>query len=186
MMTLGELLAMFEPDEPRRHPVLRSGERAPIPAIVRLAVYRRDDFACKECGWTDREALLQLDHRYPWSAGGGDESSNLRTLCQRCNVARSNWNDGAQHAHIRPVTWWCWHCWRDPDLSSVDPYDAQPSKPRPPWKNGVDLGRAPRVTSPSEQAFCAFCNHYSFTNVLFDTEANQNRLAEICDLGRTA
>lgn len=56
--------------------------RAKIPAVVRLAVYKRDGWACLSCGTGDD---LTLDHLLPWSLGGADTEDNLQTLCRPCN-----------------------------------------------------------------------------------------------------
>lgn len=64
--------------------------RRPIPASVRTAVMKRDQFACVECGHTD---FLTLDHIWPYSQGGTDTADNLRVLCRSCNSrkgARTN------------------------------------------------------------------------------------------------
>lgn len=70
-----------------RWPVVRTGERQPIPDGTRLLVKMRDSFACVWCFSTHE---LVLDHIVPWSAGGSDHPTNLRTLCWTCNEARSN------------------------------------------------------------------------------------------------
>lgn len=56
--------------------------RAAISPDVRREVYERDGFTCVEC-LTDAD--LTLDHIFPWSLGGSDDPSNLRTLCRPCN-----------------------------------------------------------------------------------------------------
>lgn len=86
-----DLLQNLEPAS-RRAAVIRRGERLPIPDWVRLDVLRRDGFACAWCKGTQR---LVLDHIVPWSAGGTDDPTNLRTLCWWENEWRSNhrWAD---------------------------------------------------------------------------------------------
>lgn len=61
--------------------------RNPIPPRVRTLVYRRDGYACIECG-ADDIARLTIDHRHPVSLGGSDDPSNLRTLCKSCNSSK--------------------------------------------------------------------------------------------------
>ncbi len=63
----------------------RSDYRRKIPARVRELVYRRDGHTCVDCGSTED---LTLDHIYPWSLGGSDHQSNLRTLCRTCNARK--------------------------------------------------------------------------------------------------
>jgi hypothetical protein len=70
-----------------RWPIVRTGDRQPIADGVRLGVKMRDGFACVWCYSTYE---LVLDHIVPWSAGGSDDPTNLRTLCWTCNETRSN------------------------------------------------------------------------------------------------
>jgi hypothetical protein len=60
--------------------------RPTIPRARRLRVFERDGYQCVRCA-----ALidLQLDHILPFSRGGGDEETNLQTLCGPCNVEKS-------------------------------------------------------------------------------------------------
>ncbi|WP_051485546.1 HNH endonuclease [Nocardioides sp. J54] len=93
-----------------RHPVVRHGDRAEIPTHVRAAVWFRDRGLCKLCGSdTPTDQPLHLDHITPWSAGGPDTTDNLRLLCERHNLERSNFDDGTRQA--RPATWWCINCY---------------------------------------------------------------------------
>ena len=59
-------------------------KREAIASRKRTMVYRRDGYACVECG-EDDVARLTLDHRVPVDLGGANEPQNLRTLCRRCN-----------------------------------------------------------------------------------------------------
>lgn len=52
---------------------------------IRLSVFIRDGFKCKECHSTKR---LSIDHIIPVACGGSDEISNLQTLCFRCNCKK--------------------------------------------------------------------------------------------------
>lgn len=103
--------------EGERWPVIRTGERAEIPPHVRTAIWFRDNGRCVEChhSFSVKGQPWHLDHIKPWSAGGSDDSTNLRILCERHNMERSNFIDGAQPK--RPVTWWCINCF-SPDLWS--------------------------------------------------------------------
>lgn len=56
---------------------------------LRYDVLRRDGFRCQICGATQRDGVkLHVDHIYPVSKGGKTEMSNLRTLCERCNMGK--------------------------------------------------------------------------------------------------
>jgi ATP-dependent DNA helicase RecQ len=54
---------------------------------ARRIALARDDFRCADCEESER-ALLDVHHRVPRSAGGGDEPANLLTLCDGCHAAR--------------------------------------------------------------------------------------------------
>lgn len=99
------------PDVPsERHPVVRTGEREPIPWHVRDAVWYRDHGRCEFCrdsagtGW-------ELDHIIPWSAGGADTTTNLRVLCRDHNQARSNYASWDDTRPRMAATWWCDRCY---------------------------------------------------------------------------
>lgn len=59
----------------------------------RFRVLKRDNFSCVKCGASpakDQKVILNIDHIEPWSKGGITEISNLQTLCQNCNLGKSN------------------------------------------------------------------------------------------------
>lgn len=90
-----------------RWPVIRRGERAEISRLTRRLIRERDDNRCRFCG--RRGGLLELDHIVPWSAGGADVSSNLRSLCHGCNTGRSNYRTEFDQLVV-PVTHACDVC----------------------------------------------------------------------------
>lgn len=60
---------------------------------LRYKVLKRDDFSCVCCGASPAKKtsiLLHIDHIKPWSKGGVTELDNLQTLCQNCNLGKSN------------------------------------------------------------------------------------------------
>jgi hypothetical protein len=72
--------------EPRRGP-------RDISWGLRFKVMHRDRFKCVLCGdhpATNLNCKLHVDHIVPWSKGGATAIQNLRTLCEVCNVGRSN------------------------------------------------------------------------------------------------
>lgn len=70
---------------------LATAERAMLSDSMRYDVLRRDGFRCVLCGMSAKDgALLHVDHIIPVSKGGKTEISNLRTLCEKCNVGKSN------------------------------------------------------------------------------------------------
>jgi hypothetical protein len=96
-----------------RYPVVRIGERDPIPAHVRAGVFYRDRQQCQICpSGKELTGAWHLDHILPWSAGGADDSTNLRVLCEFHNIERSNFIDGGTTPK-RPMTWWCHRCYSD-------------------------------------------------------------------------
>jgi 5-methylcytosine-specific restriction endonuclease McrA len=53
-------------------------------------------YKCQECGMTQDEHIqefgesLHLDHNWPFSKGGPTEAWNMRPLCRKCNLKKSN------------------------------------------------------------------------------------------------
>ena len=62
--------------------------REHIPARLRHEVFKRDNYRCRECGATNKETTLEIDHIVPVSKGGSNSLSNLQTLCKKCNRAK--------------------------------------------------------------------------------------------------
>lgn len=60
---------------------------------LRYTVLNRDRFKCVICGNSPAMSIacrLHVDHIIPFSRGGKTEIGNLRTLCQDCNLGKSN------------------------------------------------------------------------------------------------
>jgi 5-methylcytosine-specific restriction endonuclease McrA len=60
---------------------------------LRFRVMRRDHFSCRACGASPAVKLgvsLHVDHIEPWSRGGATTEDNLQTLCEVCNLGKSN------------------------------------------------------------------------------------------------
>lgn len=58
---------------------------------IRYNVLKRDNYSCQICGVTAKDgAKLHVDHIIPVSKGGKTVMSNLRTLCEQCNIGKSN------------------------------------------------------------------------------------------------
>jgi hypothetical protein len=58
-----------------------------IPHDVRAEVWSRDGGRCVECQADD---YLEFDHIIPHSRGGANTVNNVRLLCRRCNLAKSD------------------------------------------------------------------------------------------------
>ncbi|RNL66264.1 hypothetical protein EFK50_01155 [Nocardioides marmoriginsengisoli] len=61
--------------------------RIKIPKRTRAYVYNRDGWACVLCDCRDQEQLTLGHHPIPYSRGGSDHHTNLRTECTDCNNA---------------------------------------------------------------------------------------------------
>lgn len=64
--------------------------RRPLDTKLRHEVFKRDGYRCLECGLTNNKTTLHADHIIPVAQGGTDEISNLQTLCEACNLAKSD------------------------------------------------------------------------------------------------
>ncbi len=59
----------------------------------RFRVLQRDHFRCTACGASPSITpgiRLHVDHKLAWSNGGETVDDNLQTLCQGCNLGKSN------------------------------------------------------------------------------------------------
>jgi hypothetical protein len=56
---------------------------------VRFEIFKRDKFTCRYCGGKSPEAILEIDHVLPLTAGGTDEPDNLVTACFICNRGKA-------------------------------------------------------------------------------------------------
>lgn len=60
---------------------------------LRAQVLIRDNCICQMCGASpakDPNVNLHADHIKPWSKGGETVLENLRTLCMKCNIGKSD------------------------------------------------------------------------------------------------
>ena len=63
---------------------------------LRAQVLIRDNCICQMCGASpakNPDVQLHADHIKPWSKGGETVIENLRTLCLKCNVGKSDLHD---------------------------------------------------------------------------------------------
>lgn len=68
-------------------------DKRTIPLGIRLKVLVRDNFRCVFCGKspaTDIGTKLHIDHIAPFSKGGKSMLENLQTLCEECNLGKSD------------------------------------------------------------------------------------------------
>lgn len=67
--------------------------RRDAPLKLRLSVLKRDNFRCVFCGKspaTNLGVVLHIDHIVPFSKGGETKLNNLQTLCEQCNLGKSD------------------------------------------------------------------------------------------------
>lgn len=60
---------------------------------LRFRVMKRDNFSCRACGASpalEPGLTLHVDHIVAWSLGGETLDENLQTLCEPCNLGKSN------------------------------------------------------------------------------------------------
>ena len=75
--------------EEEYHRAFVAEQRRLMSDSIRYNVLRRDGFRCQICGATAKDGVkLHVDHIRPVSKGGRTEMSNLRTLCERCNMGK--------------------------------------------------------------------------------------------------
>lgn len=80
----------LKPEEMTPHQLFMYEQRRLMTDSLRYDVMQRDGFRCVLCGATTKEdgVKLHVDHITPISKGGRTELSNLRTLCERCNLGK--------------------------------------------------------------------------------------------------
>ena len=62
-----------------------------IPLKLRDEIFRRDGYKCVHCGRRAEDGIkLNVDHIIPFSKGGTSHKNNLQTLCNECNLGKSN------------------------------------------------------------------------------------------------
>ena len=85
---------IIKPFTTKNTPITR--KRNPINPALRHEVFHRDGYRCLECGATNKDIQLEIDHITPVTQGGTDELNNLQTLCMTCNRAKNNraWTAG--------------------------------------------------------------------------------------------
>ena len=87
-------------------------ERGKVDDSLRYNIMNRDNFTCVLCGRTQKDGVkLQIDHIIPISKGGKSTPNNLRTLCEQCNMGKSNKIEGSflleSEEQNMPTCQWC-------------------------------------------------------------------------------
>lgn len=66
-------------------------ERSLMNDKLRFEIFKRDNYKCKICGRSQNEgSKLHVDHIIPVSKGGKTLHGNLQTLCENCNLGKSD------------------------------------------------------------------------------------------------
>src|SRR3989338_9267406 len=79
-------------EEIKKHSVAIEDRRT-IPLGIRYKILARDKFKCVRCGAspaTNPTCILHVDHIKSFSKGGKTTRENLRTLCSKCNIGKSD------------------------------------------------------------------------------------------------
>jgi len=85
-------------------------KRVRIRSQVKLNILRRDKHQCCLCHKSPNRfpyPNLQIDHIIPVSKGGSNDESNLWTLCQKCNRAKSDKLDHVIISKAKTHLMWC-------------------------------------------------------------------------------
>jgi hypothetical protein len=74
-------------------PTVQTERSRSISWRLRFHVMRRDNFKCQCCGNSPAMLpglVLHVDHIHAWSKGGPTKMENLQTLCEQCNIGKSD------------------------------------------------------------------------------------------------
>lgn len=70
---------------------LSAEQKIRVMPAIRWQVFQRDQWKCVSCGRNSHNgAILHVDHIIPRSCGGLNSLSNYQTLCDLCNIGKSN------------------------------------------------------------------------------------------------
>ena len=67
--------------------------RIVFPRSVKNQLFMTQKGRCSYCGRTHRIHYLEIDHKHPFSRGGGNEIGNLQLLCTPCNMRKGIQSD---------------------------------------------------------------------------------------------
>jgi hypothetical protein len=82
-------------DKIRKEKILPEDKRA-VPLGLRFKIFKRDNYKCVMCGRSPATTFgieLHANHIIPWTKGGKTREDNLNTLCNECNIGKSNQYD---------------------------------------------------------------------------------------------
>lgn len=115
--------------EMSEHRLMVAEQRRLMTDSLRYDILVRDGFRCCICGASAADGVkLHVDHILPVSKGGKTERSNLRTLCERCNLGKRDKIESVPvpSAAVRPTN----PAQPEPQVSPVDSVpSALPAEP---------------------------------------------------------
>ena len=80
-----------EVDDAAVQAALTAENKIRVMPAMRWQVFQRDGWKCVACGRGSHDgAILHVDHIIPRSKGGTDTLDNFQTLCDKCNIGKSN------------------------------------------------------------------------------------------------
>jgi hypothetical protein len=100
---LNQIKLFFETTKQNRHISLK----------LRDKILRRDNFRCVFCGRGVNDGVkLHVDHIIPVSKGGTSHADNLQTLCEECNLGKSNRHSRSNYEdnNIPPLDMIAFYC----------------------------------------------------------------------------
>lgn len=90
---------------------LATVERGELSDSLRYDIMRRDNFKCVICGASaDIGARLHVDHIIPIAKGGKTVPNNLRVLCERCNIGKSDKMEAVESEKLKETANICSRC----------------------------------------------------------------------------
>ena len=122
--------------EMSEHKRMTTEQRRLMTDSLRYDILVRDGFRCCICGASAADGVkLHVDHILPVSKGGKTERSNLRTLCESCNLGKRDKIESVPvpHAAVRPAN----PSQPEPRVPPVDP--VPPALPVDPSADIQDL-----------------------------------------------
>ena len=70
------------------HDELTQNGRIQFKELTRHYIFQKFRYRCADCGATNKETTLHIDHIKPLARGGTNHISNLQVLCERCNLVK--------------------------------------------------------------------------------------------------
>jgi len=69
-----------------------TAQREPVSKAKRFEILKRDSYTCQICGRSAEadKVKLHVDHKIPRVKGGSNEDDNLWSLCEDCNLGKSD------------------------------------------------------------------------------------------------